>query len=185
MDDGKPGCFGHISTYNPNQQLCMGCNYNEACHDSVSDRVQVIRKLGVSVEMGKHLPPITEPLVKSKPKSAVLISPMSGVSPKYKGPMSVKARQVYATLEKRGVDLKAGIMGRFNPLAGKPKWLSMAFNMLIAQGGYNKADLAGCFVREYFWTKSTANSHVSICTSMFKAVNIASVDGQKVKTIEL
>jgi len=48
---GTKGCFGHIATYNPASEICGSCNDGTACDESVSDRAQRLRKLGVSVEL--------------------------------------------------------------------------------------------------------------------------------------
>lgn len=181
---GTKGCFGHISTYCPHSRICQQCNEQTACASSVSDRVQRLRKLGVSVEMSKSLPDVTEQLVKPKTEPNPPIAPLSGVSERKRGIMTVKARETYAGVEKRGVDLKAGLMGLFNPLDNRPKFLSFAFDKVI-KGGYKKRDLAEAFCKEFGWTRGTANSHVSICTSIFTAVGIVKVDGQTVGTVEL
>jgi len=98
--------------------------------------------------------------------------------------MTVKAKETYASVEKRGIDLKAGLMGLFNPLQDRPKFLAFAFDRVL-EGGYQKRNLAERFCKEFEWTRGTANSHVGICTSIFSAHNLVKVDGQTVKTTEL
>jgi len=181
---GIKGCFGHIVTHNPDSQICQSCNDSAACSESVSDRAQRLRKLGVSVELSKQKPAVTERLTKPTTRQSAVVSHMSGVSETKRGIMTVKARETYGSVEKRGIDLKAGLMGLFNPLQDKPKFLAFAFDQVL-KGGYKKRDLAEKFCLEFKWTRGTANSHVGICTSIFAALNLVKVDGQTVKTIEL
>lgn len=181
---GIKGCFGHIATYNPDSQICQSCNDSAACAESVSDRAQRLRKLGVSVELSKQKPSSTEKLVKPKTKPQPVVSHMSGKIPVKRGIMTVKAKETYAGVEKRGIDLKAGLLEAINPLEDKPKFLAFAFDKVIT-GGYRKRDLAEQFCQKFAWTRGTANSHAGICTSIFAALNLVKVDGQTVKTIEL
>lgn len=181
---GTKGCFGHISTHNPSSKICQCCDEFDGCASSVSDRVQRLRKLGVSVEMSKSLPSVTEHLVKPKPQPPAVVSHPSALTERKRGIMTVKAKETYAYLERRTIDLKAGLMGLFNPLNGRPKFLSFAFDRVL-KGGYKKRELAEGFCKEFGWTRGTANSHVSICTSIFSAVGIVKVDGQTVSKIEL
>ena len=181
---GTKGCFGHIATYNPNNKICQLCNDCAACDESVSDRAQRLRKLGVSVELTKQRPAVTEPLEKPEREVKPVVSHMAGAPAVKRGIMTVKAKETYASVEKRGIDLKAGLMGLFNPLHDKPKFLACAFDRGL-EGGYQKRGLAEQFCREFGWTRGTANSHVGICTSIFTALNLVKVDGQTVKTIEL
>ena len=181
---GTKGCFGHIATYNPNNKICQSCNDVAACAESVSDRTQRLRKLGVSVELSKQEPSVTAQLVKPRAKPRPVTSSMSANPAIPRGIMTVKAKETYASVSRRGIDLKSGLMGLFNPLENKPKFLAFAFDKVIA-GGYQKRDLAEQFCKEFSWTRGTANSHVGICTSIFSALNLVKVDGQTVKTIEL
>ncbi len=181
---GTKGCFGHISTHNPDSKICQSCNEKTDCASSVSDRVQRLRKLGVSVEMSKSLPVVPERLVKPKPQPPVVVLHLSAITERKLGIMTIKARETYVGVEKRKVDLKAGMMGLFNPLDGRPKFLSFAFDRVM-EGGYKKRDLAEGFCEEFDWTRGTANSHVSICTSIFAAVGIVKVDGKTVSKVEL
>lgn len=181
---GTRGCFGHIATHNPNSKICQQCDEFDGCASSVSDRVQRLRKIGVSVEMAKQLPYVTEQLAKPKAQPQALVSKLSGITQRTRGIMTVKAKETYAGVEKRKIDLKAAMMGLFNPLHNRPKFLSFAFDMILA-GGYKKRDLAGRFCKEFNWTRGTANSHVGICTSIFSALNLVKVDGQTVTKVEL
>lgn len=181
---GTKGCFGHIATYNPDNQICQSCNDAAACDESVSDRAQRLRKLGVSVELSKQSTSVTKQLAKPKIKPQPIVSHLTGVQVVKRGIMTVKAKETYASVEKRGIDLKAGLMGMKNPLRAKPKFLSLAFDQVIL-GGYKKRDLAEDFCNAFDWTRGTANSHVGICTSIFSALNLVKVDGQTVKTVEL
>ncbi|MCK5643213.1 MAG: hypothetical protein KAJ19_20560 [Gammaproteobacteria bacterium] len=181
---GTKGCFGHIATYNPVNKICQSCNDSAACDESVSDRAQRLRKLGVSVELSKQKPSVTEPLVKPEQEPRPVVSHMAVAPAGKRGIMTVKAKETYASIEKRGVDLKAGLMGLFNPLQDKPKFLALAFDHVLT-GGYQKRELAEKFCRTFEWTRGTANSHVGICTSIFTALNLSKADGQTVKTIGL
>ena len=181
---GIRGCFGHIATFNPVNQICKSCNDCAACDESVLERAERIRKLGVSVEMAQHKPAVTEQLAKPQRKPQPIVSNMTGTPAVKRGKMTVKASETYATIEKRGVDLRAGLAESVNPLGNKPKFLSFAFDHLMT-GGYQKRDLAESFCRVFEWTRGTANSHVGICTSIFTALNLAKADGQTVKTVEL
>ena len=113
---GTKGCFGHIATHNPGSKICQHCNEFNGCASSVSDRVQRLRKIGVSVEMSKQLPHVTEPLVKPKAQPQALVSQLSGITERTRGIMTVKAKEAYSGVERRKIDLKAGMMGLFNPL---------------------------------------------------------------------
>ncbi len=178
------GCYGHISTYNPASKICSSCEMIKACAVSVSDRVQRLRKIGVSVEMSEQLPVVTEHLRQPEQQPEAVVSRMSGIPEKRRGIMTVKAKEVYRVVEARDIDLKAGLMGLFNPLRTKPAFLSLAFDNVLT-GGYVKRDLAELFCKAFSWTRGTANSHVGICTSIFVALNLVKVDGQTVKTVEL
>ena len=181
---GTKGCFGHIATYNPTSKICQHCDEFDGCASSVSDRVQRLRKIGVSVEMAKQLSYVTERLTKPKPQPQALVSQLSGITERNRGIMTIKAKETYAGVERRRIDLKAGMMGLFNPLNNRPKFLSFAFDLVLA-GGYKKRDLAERFCKEFGWTRGTANSHVGICTSIFFALNLVKVDGQTVAKVEL
>ncbi len=181
---GAKGCFGHIATHNPDSKICQRCDELDGCASTVSDRVQRLRKIGVSVEMSKQLPNVTEQLVKPKPLQQAVVSHLLTATQLKQGIMTIKAKETYAGVEKRGIDLKAGLLGAFNPLNNRPKFLSFAFDMVLT-GGYKKRDLAERFCKEYCWTRGTANSHVGICTSIFSALNIVKVDGQTVSKNEL
>jgi len=181
---GSRGCFGHIATHNPAQQICQQCDQFAACSQSVSDRVQLIRSLNISVEMGKHLPHLTSALIEPEKILAPIVSRMVVTKIVGGNTMSIKAKQVYDGLLKRNVDLKAGIMGHFNPLSNKPKFLSFAFDRLL-EGGYKKPRLANLFMSEFGWRKGTASSHVGICTSLFYGLNLIEIDGHSAKTIGL
>jgi len=177
---GTKGCFGHISTYNPDSKICQRCDELDGCAVSVSDRVQRLSKLGVSVEMAKQLPDVTEQLAKPKQQATAIVLRLTGIPERKRGIMTVKAKETYAGIERRKIDLKAGMMGLFNPLNNRPKFLSFAFDRVL-EGGYKKRDLAEGFCKEFGWTRGTANSHVSICTSIFLATGIVKVDGQMVE----
>lgn len=181
---GTKGCFGHISTHNADSKICQQCDEFDGCASTVSDRIQRLRKIGVSVEMGEQLPRVTEPLAKPREQPPAVVSHLSGVRDRTRGIMTVKAKETYAGVEKRGIDLKAGLMGNFNPLDGRPKFLALAFDQVLL-AGYRKRHLAELFCKDYGWTRGTANSHVGICTSIFSALNLVKVDGQTVLKIEL
>ena len=89
---GTKGCFGHIATYNPNNKICQLCNDCAACDESVSDRAQRLRKLGVSVELTKQRPAITEPLKKPEQEPKPVVSNMTGAPTVKRGIMTVKAK---------------------------------------------------------------------------------------------
>lgn len=100
--------------------------------------------------------------------------------------MTKKARALYDTLERRGVDW--GRMKRGdNPLwqvgielgSGKlqgPKFLQIAVAHLLEVNSVSNAELRDKLQQELGWSKSTAYSHISILQSLLTYVEVVTVD---------
>ena len=180
---GTRGCFGHIVTHNPDLPICQSCEDKVSCSKSVSERVIALQSLGRYVELAQTIPERTERVSKSdESRTTALMSGSASTRPI--GAMTKKAKEIHDTLNRRDIDLKAGIMGGFNPVAGRPKFLASGFDEVL-KGGYSKRKLAVKFIKEFGWTRGTANSHVGICTSLFRALKLVSVDGDAVTTCDL
>ena len=173
----KPGCFGHVTTYNPASVICADCTWAEDCKQSALDRAVLIKTIHDYPDIESLIPAHTEKPVETGYKTKAVTGEVK------RGIMTKKARSYYETLNRKGIDLRTALTGKFNPIDSTPKFLRIAFENVI-EGGYKKRDLKNQFKSELGWGEATAASHVGIATSLFSALGLVTVDGNEVTSIK-
>ena len=172
-----PGCFGHITTCGTKPDICSPCEHYAACVSATEKRVDKLRALNIYPDIETLLPDATEALSAPEPKVEMV------ATTRKRGTMTKKATETYEALVRKGVDLKAGLMGNFNPVPGKPKFVYLAFEMLLEAGGYSKRELKEYYKRNLGWGEGTAASHSGMVTSIFSGLGLVAVDKDSVKVV--
>jgi hypothetical protein len=96
--------------------------------------------------------------------------------------LPVRVAKVMKPLMTRGQDAKARycVATGKNPFdASNPRWLTLAGEVLIA-GGFTKAQLRERYMKEFGWSEGTAFSRVSIVATLFPALRIATITGDRI-----
>lgn len=170
------GCFGHIVTYNPGMALCAGCDNAAACAESVSGRVEQLRKLGRYPTLE-----IKEPGLRSHLSALAdgAVSMVKRTAPPSPPAMNKKAKEYAAALAGRGINLRTALYGNHNPITDKPVFIRLAFDMLLQQHTIVKADLKALFMKELGWKEQSAASHVGIVASLFAGLGLAEDCGKE------
>lgn len=172
----KPGCFGHIATYDPKVMVCGVCEYNAACAESVQNRIETLKRLHQYPDIPETLPARTEVLRERLPKVEMTV--MSDLEAPT-GTMTKKAKEIARGLAKRGIDLNMAVLGGYNPV-DTPRFVKHAVDFLLTEG-INKRQLKEYYKKTFDWTEATAASHVGIVASLFVGLGVATVDGQDLK----
>lgn len=90
--------------------------------------------------------------------------------------MPKKAREVYASLGKRGINLSDLKDGK-NPAYDKsPEFLDLALTMLL-NTGFTRKELMTAFVTHLKWSDGTAQSHVGMVIGLLKPLGLITETG--------
>jgi hypothetical protein len=192
-----PSCFGLPSVYVPTSPVCGPCTSQArcvpTCHRmlvSLSDKLDVTGNLALLertglVVLSEATPPVDGATTIAAPASQAVRVNLAIDSPAQLllDGLPVRVAKFLRPLIERGQDAKArrSLAAGKNPFdPSTPRWLQFTGARLLLQSSFTKSDLRGMYVREFGWSDATASSRVSIVVSLFPALRIASVSGDRI-----
>lgn len=182
----KPGCWGFVVTYVPDDPICIACAFKESCGVAALETRERLEKLlehRASVHGVPKLKSVVKPAdsvkistVKLTEKKTVEDTPkVNAVSPLIDKPASPffnkKADHYAHRLAAKGIDLKQAIRSKTMP-SGVAKFIPVGVSHVIENNGVNKQKLTAELTEKLGWSKGTSASHVSILVALFYGLGI-------------
>jgi hypothetical protein len=192
-----PSCFGLPSVYLPSTPTCGQCKSQARCVPSchrmlvaLSDKLDVtgnlalLERTGLVVLSEATLPVDGATTIEAPVAQAVRVNlAIDAPAQLLLDGLPVRVAKFLKPLIERGQDVKArrSLAAGKNPFdASTPRWLQFTGARLLLQNSFTKSDLRAMYVREFEWSDATASSRVSIVVSLFPALRIATVMGDRI-----
>jgi len=207
MNDPKPGCWGHATTYDPMDDICIGCLHKDSCETSASEKRQRLEKLLSYRSEYTHVPTLitresaSETRRKAARESTVLTVLKESKVSKEKVETGVTSEAEPEKREERverpSIEALSGMSKKareiYERLARKgidlktalqrddalelPQFLAIACQMLVADGKLDRKKLVAHYIEHLRWSYGTASSHGSIVWSLLTGLDIIGQDG--------
>ena len=191
-----PSCFGLPSVYLPTSPVCGSCTSQARCVPSchrmlvaLSDKLDVTGNLALLERTGLVVLSEATPAIDGATTIEAPAAQAVRVNLAIDAPaqllldgLPVRVAKFLKPLIERGQDVKArhSLAAGNNPFdLSTPRWLQFTGARLLGCS-FTKAELRALFVREFDWSDATASSRVSIVVSLFPALRIATVSGDRI-----
>lgn len=93
--------------------------------------------------------------------------------------LPVKAQPEYRKILERGIPFKQELQSGQNPIrnsGGRPAYLEFICDLLL-RGPVDKKSMRSAMIERFGWTYGTANSHVTIVSSLLPALGVQEENG--------
>jgi hypothetical protein len=200
-----PGCFGHASIFKHESKICGACDSFDVCESVVGERLQSFSaKANLADFIARH---DNGNIARGATARVSSTNSVDSKNVERKQPVS-RVRRVFTEVEQNIISslpkktqgdvqrifeqrldktMLESITSKVNPFPFKGKrYLHVACELLIRDGGFTKQSLREHYIRRLSWTKQTSFAHVSMVIAIMTKLSVVTPtkEGFKIKEVD-